>query len=108
MIHESGGQSVTKSDGRTSNYSLTSTSKQQDGSHMRVAFVRYGIALLFSVPLFAAPPPSVILSRTDGHTPIFISASAMVAADGTTASVVPQDWRAQQQRIANVFAEHRG
>jgi hypothetical protein len=75
---------------------------------MRVGFVRYGIALLFSVTLSAAPPPSVILSRYDAHPPIFISASAMVAADGTTAAVVPEDWRPELQRTAEVFSEHRG
>jgi hypothetical protein len=74
---------------------------------MRLMIVRYGLALLFSAPLFAAPPPSVILSRTDAHTPIFISASAMVATDGTTAAVVPEDWRVQQKRIAEAFSEHR-
>jgi hypothetical protein len=73
---------------------------------MRFAFVRSGMALLFSVTVFAAPPPSVILSRVDQR-PIFISASAMTGADGTTAAVVPQDWRVRQQRIANAFAEQR-
>jgi hypothetical protein len=74
---------------------------------MRGAFVSYVIALLFPVTLSAAPPPSVILSRTDAHSPIFISASAMVDTDGATAAVVPEDWRVQQQRIAQVFSAHR-
>ncbi len=75
---------------------------------MRVGFVGYCVALLFSVTLFAAPPPSVILSRYDAHPPVFISASAMVAADGTTAAVVPEDWRPSMQRLAEVLSEHRG
>ena len=74
---------------------------------MWLGFVRYGIALLFSATLFAAPPPSVILSRYSAH-PVFISASAMVAADGTTAAVVPEDWRPSMQRLAEVLSEHRG
>jgi len=74
---------------------------------MRIGFIRYAVALVFSVTLFAAPPPNVIVSRTDARTPIFISVSAMVAADGTTAAVVPKDWRVQQQRTAEVFSEHR-
>jgi len=65
------------------------------------------MALLFSVTLFAAPPPSVILSRYDSHPPLFISASAMVAADGTTAAVVPEDWRPSMKRLAEVISEHR-
>jgi len=74
---------------------------------MRVVFLRYGIALLFSVTLFAAPPPSVISSRYGAHHPIFIAASAMVSADGTTAAVVPEDWRPGLQRLAEVFSGHR-
>jgi len=74
---------------------------------MRSVIVTYGIALLFSVTLLAAPPPSVILSRYDDHPPLFISASAMVAADGTTAAVVPKDWRPSMQRLAEVIAENR-
>jgi hypothetical protein len=74
---------------------------------MRFAFVRYGIALLFSATLFAAPPPSVILSSYGAHRPIFVSASAMVAADGTTAAVVPEDWRPGLQHLAEVFSAHR-
>jgi hypothetical protein len=75
---------------------------------MRSVIVTYGLALLFSVALFAAPPPSVILSRYDAHPPVFISASAMVAADGTTAAVVPEDWRPSMQRLAEVLSKHRG
>src|SRR5258708_17759174 len=75
------------------------TSRPKDGQNMRLEFVRYGVALLFSVPLFAAPPPSVISSRYAAHHPIFISASAMVAADGTTAAVVPEDWRPGLQQL---------
>jgi hypothetical protein len=74
---------------------------------MWVGFVRYGIALLFSVTLFAAPPPSVILSSYGAHHPIFISASAMVAADGTTAAVVPEDWRPGVQHLGEVLSAHR-
>ncbi|HXH40237.1 MAG TPA: hypothetical protein VNN08_16530 [Thermoanaerobaculia bacterium] len=32
----------------------------------------------------------------------------MVAADGTTAAVVPEDWRPSMQRLAEVISEHRG
>lgn len=74
---------------------------------MRVALLRYGIALLFSVTLFAAPPPSVILSSYGAHHPIFISLSAMVAADGTTAAVVPEDWRPGVQHLGEVLSAHR-
>ena len=73
---------------------------------MRFVIVRYALALL-SVPLFAAPPPSVILSRYDAHPPVFISASAMVAADGTMAAVVPEDWRQRMQHLAEVFSQNR-
>jgi hypothetical protein len=75
--------------------------------NMRVGFVRYGIALLFSATLFAASPPSVISSRYGAHHPIFISASAMVSADGTTAAVVPEDWRPGLQQLAEIFSGHR-
>jgi hypothetical protein len=74
-------------------------------SNTRLPTIRCGLALLFSVTLFAAPPPSVILSRDDGH-PIFISASAMVNTDGTAAAVVPKDWRPGLQRLAEVFSKH--
>lgn len=74
---------------------------------MRFVVVTFGLALLFSITLFAAPPPSVILSRYDAR-PFFISASAMVAPDGTTATVVPEDWRPGLQRLAKVLSEHRG
>ena len=76
---------------------------------MVTAFVRYGFVLLFSLPLLAAEPPSVILSRTDGGTarPIFIAASAMITADGTPSAIVPEDWRVRQQRLSATVARLR-
>lgn len=59
----------------------------------------------FSVTVSAAEPPAVILSGTGNH-PLFIAASAMVAADGTTASVVPEDWRVQREQLAQVLPKH--
>ncbi len=60
---------------------------------MRFVLARYGLALLIPVTIFAAPPPSVIWSRYGLHNPDFISASAMVAADGSTSAIAPEDWR---------------
>jgi hypothetical protein len=71
---------------------------------MQIRFVRYGISLLFSVTLLAAEPPKTILLNSGTRPPIFISASAMFAADGTIAEVVPKDWRPQQQRYAEIFS----
>ncbi|MEA2415044.1 MAG: hypothetical protein QOI58_1701 [Thermoanaerobaculia bacterium] len=74
---------------------------------MQLTVLKCSAVLLFSVTLFAAPPPSVILSSDGAHHPIFISASAMVAADGTTAAIVPEDWRPGVQHLGEVLSAHR-
>jgi hypothetical protein len=74
---------------------------------MQLTILNCSAVLLFSVTLFAAPPPSVILSRYDAHTPVFISVSAMITGDGTMAAVVPEDWGPSMQRLAEVLSAHQ-
>ena len=72
---------------------------------MRVALLRYIAAFLFSVPMIAAEPPSVLWNRFDTKpTPVFIAAAAMVRADGAPSPIVPEAWRIQQQRYSEVVA----
>jgi hypothetical protein len=76
---------------------------------MRLAFLRVSVGLILSLPLFAGEPPSVIPSKMIGGAgnPIFVSAAAMVTADGTPSSVVPEGWRLRQQRFLAAVSRYK-
>ncbi len=64
------------------------------------------LAFLFSVPVLAADPPSVLWSRFDPTPrPVFIAATSMVMADGAPSAIVPEDWRVQQQRFGAMVSQ---